>query len=284
VVGRVAGLREHLRWYDSRPLSGRRILVTRPREQAADLVDQLETLGAEAIEAPMIRIAPPEDPSPLNEATVQPDIFDWIVFTSPNAVDAFMRSLLDRHGDVRALKGPRLCAIGPGTAERLAKHGIKVDLVPAEYRAEGVVAALRDSGPLEGTHVLFPRADIAREIIVEQLRHAGAQVTDVVAYRTVLDEGAREGEPDVYGMLLERRIDVVTFTSPSAVRNFARLFGEEQAADLLQHTTVAAIGHTTAEAVAQLAVVVSIQPEMPTIPAFVQAIAAHFATAGTTAG
>jgi uroporphyrinogen III methyltransferase/synthase len=284
VVGRVAGFREHLRWYDSRPLSGRRILVTRPREQAADLVDQLESLGAEAIEAPMIRIAPPDDPTPLIDATVQPDVFDWIVFTSPNAVDAFMKSLLEQHDDVRALKGPRLCAIGPGTAERLAKHGIKVDLVPTESRAEGVVAALRDAGPLEGARVLFPRADIAREVVVDQLRQAGARITDVVAYRTVLDEATREGDPDVYGMLLERRIDVVTFTSPSAVRNFARLFGEEQATDLLQHATVAAIGPTTADAVAQLGVAVAIQPEMATIPALVRAIAAHFATAGTTAG
>jgi uroporphyrinogen III methyltransferase/synthase len=284
VVGRVAGFREHLRWYDSRPLSGRRILVTRPREQAADLVEQLEALGAEAIEAPMIRIAPPEDPTPLAEAAVQPDAFDWIVFTSPNAVDAFMKSLLEQHGDVRALKGPRLCAIGTGTAERLAKHAIKADLVPADFRAEGVVAALKDSGPIEGTRVLFPRADIARELVADQLRQAGAWVTDVVAYRTVLDETAREGEPDVYGMLLERNVDVVTFTSPSAVRNFARMFGEEQATDLLQHTTVAAIGPTTADAVRQLGVAVAIQPDMATISTFVRAIAAHFAAAGTAAG
>ena len=112
VVGRVVGLREHLRWFDARPLFGKRVLVTRPRDQAAELVDRLTALGAEAIEAPMIRIAPPEDPDPLLRAAASVDTFDWIVFTSANAVDAFMTALLDGERDVRALKGPQLCTSG----------------------------------------------------------------------------------------------------------------------------------------------------------------------------
>ncbi len=276
VMGRVAGLREHVRWFDTRPLFGRRVLVTRPREQAAELVDLLAALGAESIEAPMIRIMPPEDPGPLIRAAADPDIFDWIVFTSANAVDAFMQALVDGPLDVRALKGPRLCTVGTGTAERLATHGIKVDLVPDEFRAEAVVGAMALSGPLDGTRVLLPRSDIGRELIAEQLREAGAIVTAVVAYRTVLEETPADNDPDVYRMLLEATIDVVTFTSASAVRNFAKIYGTDQARDLLMHTTVAAIGPVTAEAATQLGIAVTVQPATYTIAALVDAIAAHF--------
>jgi uroporphyrinogen III methyltransferase/synthase len=277
IAGRVVNFREHLRWFDTRPLFGRRVLITRPRAQAADLVDRLAALGAEPVEAPMIRIAPPEDPGPLLEAAARPEAFDWIVFASSNAVDAFMTALLDGHRDVRSLKGPRLCATGSGTAEALARYGIKVDLVPVEFRAEGVVAALVALGPLEGVRVLLPKADIGRDVIGEALRERGARVTEVVAYRTMLEDTQRDEEPDVYKMLLEGRIDVVTFTSPSAVRNFARVYGEEQVADLLKHTVVATIGPVTSEAVAQIGVPVAVEANMHTVPAMVEAIAAHFA-------
>jgi len=277
VVGRVAGFREYLRWFDARPLFGRRVLVTRARDQAADLVDRLTALGAEAVEAPMIRIAPPEDPSDLLDAAGRADEFDWIVFSSANAVEAFMTALLDGNRDLRALKGPRLCAVGSGTAEKLAQYGIKVDLVPDEFRAEGVLTSLASLGPLEGSRVLLPRADIARDVVAAGLRAAGATVTDVVAYRTVLEDAQREGDPDVYGQLLEGRIDVVTFTSGSAVRNFAKVYGAEQIADLLKKTVVAVIGPTTAESARSLGIPVTVQPSPSTVPALVDAIAAHYA-------
>ncbi len=275
IVGRVVGLRDHLRWFDARPLSGVRVLVTRPRDQAAELVDRLAALGAEAIEAPMIRILPPEDDGPLRRAAAEPDVFDWIVFTSANAVDAFMNALLDGERDLRALKGPSLCTVGASTADHLARYGIKVDLVPDEFRADAVVAALAKHVQLDGARVLLPRADIGRELVAEGLRHAGAVVTDVVAYRTVLDDAQREGNPDIYRMLLDGKIDVVTFTSPSAVRNFAKIYGAEQAADLLKDTVVAVIGPVTAEAAEQLGINVTVQPGTYNVPALVDAIAAH---------
>ena len=278
VVGRVVGFREHLRWFDTRPLFGRRVLVTRPREQAGELADALIALGADAISAPMIRIAPPDDPGPLQQAVADPGAFDWIVFTSANAVDSFMTALLDGERDIRALKGPRLCTVGPGTAEKLTQYGIKVDLLPDEFRAEAVVSAIAGRQSLAGTRVLLPRADIGREVIGEQLRDAGAVVTDVVAYKTVLEDAQREDDPDIYGMLLEGRIDVVTFTSASAVRNFTKTFGAEQASDLLRKTVVAVIGPVTADAARQLGIPVTIQPPSYTIPALVDAIAAHYAT------
>src|SRR4051794_31948055 len=185
VIGRVAGLREHLRWFDDRPLFGRRIVVTRSREQAGDLVELLEARGAEAIQAPTIRIAPPEDTEPLDRACAGAGQYDWIIFTSANGVDAFMRRLLAGF-DIRSLKGVRIGAVGASTAERIARYGVRVDLTPEEFRAEAVIEALKAAGPLTGTRILLPRADIAREVLTDQLRDAGADVTEVVAYRTQL--------------------------------------------------------------------------------------------------
>ncbi|HEV3141812.1 MAG TPA: uroporphyrinogen-III C-methyltransferase [Vicinamibacterales bacterium] len=279
VVGRVTGLREHLRWFDERPLFGKRVLVTRPRTQAGDLADLLEAAGAEAIEAAMIRIAPPDDYGPLDEVCARAGDFSWIVFASVNAVDAFIERLLAGPQDLRALKGVRLCAVGPATAERLARAGLKVDFTPAEYRAEGVLRAMIEAAPggrLAGERILLPHADIGRELLADELRKQGAEVTEVIAYRTIAVEPEREGEPDIYRMLLERRIDVVTFTSPSSVRNFVRILGPEPAADLLRGTAVASIGPVTADAAKQCSIDTTIMPDTHTIPALADAIVAHF--------
>jgi uroporphyrinogen III methyltransferase/synthase len=276
VAGRVTALREHLRWFDTRPLFGRRILVTRPREQAAELSERLEALGAEAIEAPLIRIAPPDDYEPMDRACASLDRFDWIVFTSANAVDSFMGRLLASALDVRALGRVRLCAVGPATSDRLRRYGLKVDAVPAEYRAEALAQVLAATGDVRGLRVFLPRADIGREVVATELRRHGAEVTEATAYRTVLIDPEREGGPDVYRMLLERRLDVVTFTSASAVRSFVTILGEEPAADLLSTTIVASIGPVTAEAAAQHHILTTIMPAAYTIPALVQAIVDHF--------
>ena len=273
VVGRVAALRQHLRWFDVRPLFGKRVLVTRARDQAGDFVQAIEATGAEAIEAPMIRIIPPSDYAPLDEACARVGSFDWIVFASSNAVDAFLERLLATPQDLRALSGVKLCAVGAATAARLADRGLKVDLMPSEFRAEGVIQAM---GDVQGANILLPRADIGRELLAEDLKKGGAIVTEVVAYRTVVAEPQREGEPDIYQMLLNGRIDVVTFTSPSAVRNFVRVVGEEPAADLLRTTIVAAIGPVTAEAAAQYHITAQIIPAHHTIPALVAGIVEHF--------
>jgi uroporphyrinogen III methyltransferase/synthase len=279
VVGRVTGLRNHLRWFDARPLFGKRVLVTRAREQAAELVDALEALGAEAIEVPMIRVVPPEDYGPLDDACARVHEFDWIVFSSANAVEAFMHRLLATAHDVRALNGVKLCAVGPATSERLARYSLKVDVVPPEYRAESLAQTLVEGGDVRGLKVFLPRADIGREVVATELRRHGAEVTEAVAYRTVTVDPEREGGPDVYRMLLDRRLDVVTFTSASAVRNFVGLLGEEPAADLLGKTVVASIGPVTAEAAAQCGIETTVMPGEYTISALVEAIVRHVARA-----
>jgi len=274
VVGAVVGLREHLRWFDQRPLFGRRIVITRSREQAAELVERLEALGADPIVAPSIRIEPPESYDQLDREVAAASSYDWVVFTSANGVDHFMARLQAGPGDIRDLKGVRICAIGPSTAGRLEKRGIRVDLMPPEYRAEAVLDALKARTDLKGLRILLPRADLAREVLPDELRAAGADVTEVTAYRTVLAEAG--GEPDVYRMLLDRRVDAIMFTSASTVRNFVKIIGAEPAADLLRTTVVACIGPVTAEAAQQLGIRTSVMPPTYTIPALVDALVDHF--------
>ena len=170
VVGKVVGLRDHLRWFDERPLFGKRVLVTRSREQSGELIELLEAAGAEPVEVPLIRIAPAEDLAPLDEACAAAGTYDWIVFTSANGVEAFMGRLLESGRDARALAGARVCAVGPGTASRMNRYGIRVDLMPHDHHGEAIVKALAADGPLRGTRVLLPKADIAREVVAEQLR------------------------------------------------------------------------------------------------------------------
>jgi uroporphyrinogen III methyltransferase/synthase len=278
VVGRVAALRQHLRWFDNRPLSGRRVVVTRPKEDAPDLSDRLAAAGAEAIEAPMTRISPPESWALLDKAVEQIESFGWIVFTSVNSVDHFMQRLY-RTADVRALGDVRVCAVGPSTRDRLLRYGLRSDLVPGDFRAEGVVAALAAASPLHGVRVLVPCADVGREQLVEALTEAGANVTGIVAYRTLPPEPDPDHDPDVYRMLLDRKVDAVTFTSAASIRNFAATFGAEQAADLLQQTVVAVCGPVTAEAAARLGIRITLMPKEYTVGALVQALAEHYRAA-----
>jgi uroporphyrinogen III methyltransferase / synthase len=273
VVGAVAGLRDHLRWFDNRPLFGRRIVVTRSREQAGDLVDRLEALGAETIPVPTIRILPPEDTALMDAACDVAHTFDWVVFTSANGVEHFMKHFLGRR-DIRDLKDVRICTIGPATTAALERYGVRVDLTPAEYRGEAVIAALTSGETIRGTRFLLPRAQIARELLGDELRAAGGDVVEVAAYTTAVT--ADKAGPDVYRMLLDRTIDAVTFTSASTVRNFVQIVGEEQAGDLLRGTVVAAIGPVTAEAAEQLGIATTVMPAEYTIPALVDALVVHF--------
>jgi uroporphyrinogen III methyltransferase / synthase len=278
VVGPTVGLRDHLRWFDERPLFGQRIVVTRSREQAGAFVDRLAELGAHPVLAPSIRIEPLDDFTELDSAIASVADYDWIAFTSANGVDHFMRRFLHVSRDIRELKGPRLCAIGPATAERLARFHLHIDLMPEEDRGEAVAAALAAQGSIEGARVLLPRADIAREALPDELRRAGATVDDVATYRTVREQLGREEEADIYKMLLEGAIDIVTFTSASSVRHFVSTLGEEQAADLLSRVQVASIGPVTAEAAQQLGIATTIMPTQSyTIPALVDAIVAAVA-------
>lgn len=274
VVGKVVGLRDHLRWFDQRPLFGRRVLVTRSREHAGELVELLEAAGAEAVEAPVLRVAPMDHFEALDAATDAVPGLDWVVFSTVNGASGFLNRLHARGKDARALAGPKLCAVGVGTAERLARAGIRADLVIEGQGTEAVIDALAGGESLAGTRILVPCTAGGRDSYGEALAAAGAAVTQAPAFRTLAVE--ENPELDVYGQMLQRRIDVVTFASAAAVRSFATLYGADQAADLLAHTTVATVGPSATEAVRRLGVEPTVVAAVPSMPALVEAIRAHF--------
>jgi uroporphyrinogen III methyltransferase/synthase len=273
VVGEVVGLRSRLRWLERRPLFARRVIVTRPRAQVPRFAALLEGYGAEVVAVPTIRIDPPDDPGPLDQAIGVLARFHWIVFTSANGVAAFGERLAAAGLDARALASARLAAIGPETAEALRPLGLSADLVPAEFRAEGLMAVLGPRvGP--GTEVLLVRAAEARDVLPRELETLGARVTVAPAYRTV---AAKEGADQVLALCEARRVDVVTFTSSSTVRAFLGLLPRDDTRRLLAGVALAAIGPITAGTLAEYGLAVSIMPREYTIPALAAAIAAHFA-------
>src|SRR5919107_526583 len=245
VVGDVVALREKgLDWYERRPLFGRRVVVTRARAQAGELSRDLEKLGAEVHEFPTIEIIPPEYFGPLDAAIRDLDSFSLIVFTSVNGVEAFLKRLQHHGLDLRALpRDAKVAAIGPATAQKVEQAGLRVDVVPEEYRAEALIEAL-ETASLAGERVLIPRAKVAREILPEKLREAGAEVVVPPAYESV---PLSEGKEDVSVRLQKGEIDCVTFTASSTVENFVGAFGADEAARLLDETRVACIGPITAD-------------------------------------
>lgn len=276
VVGEVASLRNHLRWFDERPLFGRRIVVTRSHEQAQELVELFENLGAQAIEAPTFRLAPPDDPEAVDRAAASVDGYAWVVFESANAVGRFLSALTRGPRDLRALGPVWVCAIGPSTADRLTASGIKPDVIVPEFRVESVAEAIAAKSPLTDQRVLLVRPDHLRDVLAENLARHGATVTDLVAYRTTTESPDAPAVQDVYRMLLDGKIDAVTFASPTAVRQFANILGEEQAADLLRTTVVASMGPVTAAAAAELGIHTTVMPEAFTVEGLVAAVVKHF--------
>jgi uroporphyrinogen III methyltransferase/synthase len=259
IVGDVAGLRGHLRWFDQRPLFGRRIVVTRSREQARDLVDLLEGLGAQTIEAPTFRLVPADDPEAIDRAVASANQYQWIVFESANAVSRFCSTLLSGARDLRALGGVRVAAIGPSTADRLESFGLHPDVVVPESGTEATANALEAAGSLSRARVLVVRPDHgrieqAREQLATELASRGADATDLIAYRTVAGSPETSATQDLYRQLLDGTVDAVTFTTPTAVQRFVDLIGRDQAADLLNQTVVVAIGPVTAAAATALGI------------------------------
>jgi len=274
VVGRVVSLREKVRWFEDLPLFGRRIVVTRARSQASALASLLEEWGAEVPCFPTIEIATPESWAPLDAAIAEVGTFDWVIFTSVNGVRSFVARLDANQADLREMKGARIAAIGPETARAIRDLHVRVDVVPNDYRAEGVLAAL---GNVRGAKILLPRAAGAREILPRTLRDRGAEVREVIAYRSVRPAA----DPTPLRAALEAgKVDMVTFTSSSTVRHFVEMFPPGEAVRLLARTAVGCIGPITADTAAELGMRVAIQPDTYTIAAFAEAIRAHFCRGG----
>jgi uroporphyrinogen III methyltransferase/synthase len=263
VVGEVVRLREKIRWYDNRPLFGRRVLVTRPREQAGELSQLLEDAGAEPVELPLIRLEPIDAavfPAPL-------DSYDWVLFASANAVVHFWR-LLSRSGhDWRALGAARIGAVGPATARALEAHHVRPDFVPEEYEAAALVTEF--PGSPAGQRILLPRAAEAPPALSEGLLAAGANVDSVAVYRNVIDETETvELERQIEG----GELDAVTFTSASTVRHFRQRWPDLD----LSSCVVACIGPSTAAAAREIGLPVTVVAEPHTAEGLVQALISVF--------
>jgi len=220
VFGEVVALRESLNWYEKRPLSGKRIVVTRTRRQASALSDRFRALGADVIELPTIRIEPPSNLREFAELVQDAHAYDWIVFTSPNGVTAFFDLFFKLYDDAREIGGAKIAAIGPATAQRVKDFHLRVDLQPDKFVAEAVVREFQKQGGVENLRILLARAEKARDVLPKQLSSLGAIVDEGFAYRTVAetrdDTGARR-------RLLEEGVDLITFTSSSTVENFLAL-------------------------------------------------------------
>ena len=288
VVGDVVKLRDTLKWYEKKPFFGQRVLVTREHSGG---FEPLEELGAEIMEFSTIEIMPPQDWKELDQAISKINSYDWIILTSANGVKYFFKRFFETDRDIRDLKGIKICAIGTKTAIEVKKYGIKVDLVPEEFNAEGLIEAFtkeirsqKTENPpipplskggkggfgseLRGMRFLLPRAEVARETFPEKVKELGGEIDVVTAYRTV--------KPEVHGKRLRRflkegRISIATFTSASTFNNFMEIMGED-ARDLLKGVAIAVIGSVTAKAVEKAGLKVDIMPKKATIEAMVEEI------------
>ncbi|MDK9707270.1 MAG: uroporphyrinogen-III C-methyltransferase [Desulforhopalus sp.] len=279
IIGEVVSLRSTIDWYEKRPLFGRKIIVTRTREQASDLVAGLEEFGANCFEYSTINIQPVDSYEILDEELERINEYHWIIFTSLNGVKYFFERLYSKGLDARNLKGPEIAVVGKSTADLLLQYGVHADLIPSVFTGEGLAESLLDQG-VEGRNILIPRALQGRELLPETLRGAGAQVTVAPVYQNCPAEGDKES---LRAELALGKIDMVTFTSSSTVRNFlAMLDGvdQDELNRLLANVKIAAIGPITAKTVTDSGLRVDVQPEQHTIPAMIEAIVDYYHGAG----
>ena len=269
VVGTVVGLREELNWFESKPLFGKGVVITRPEDQTKELGRLLSGQGARVIPFPTIKIIPPDSWRDLDRCLLRLEDYSWIVFTSANGATFFFRRLAERGGDVRDLKGIRICTIGPATAAAIESRGIRVDLLPDEYISEGVIRAFAGHR-IAGMKILLPRAADAREVIEAGLAKMGAEVDTIAVYRTVSSGRKKE---ELEALMNEGKVDVITFTSSSTVKNFVEIMGGNA---LPERIRIACIGPVTAASARDAGMNVDIFQERYTIPALVETIVKYF--------
>jgi len=271
VVGEVVHLRDRLRWFDTKPLFGKRIVVTRPRAQASIFVELLEQHGADVFLCPTIETVPLQSYEQLDAALATLSTYAWLIFTSVNGVKYFFARLQERRQDIRTLGAVRIAAIGPETARAVERFHLRVDAVPEEYRAEAVIPVL---GEVRGQRILLPRAAEARAVLPQELAARGAQVEEIAVYRTIRPRDPNTEE--LRSLLTEGKIDLVTFTSSSTVRNFVSLFPESDLQTLVSATRIGCIGPITAETAREYGLDIAVQPTSYTVPAFAEAIVEFF--------
>ena len=268
IFGQVVALREKLNWFETLALFGKRIAVTRTRQQAGEFVDRLRALGADAFELPTIRIEPPPNKREFYELVADSHIYDWIIFTSPNGVDAFFKAFFEIYRDARDFGCARIAAIGPATAERVRSYHLQVDVQPEKYVAEAIIEALQNETSVENLKFLLPRAEGAREMLAQELTRLGAIVDEAVAYRTVPETD------DVTGGIQRFRdegADMITFTSSSTVENFLAL-----KLSIPERIKTASIGPVTSKTMRAHGLKVDVEAKQHDIPGLLEAITRYW--------
>jgi uroporphyrinogen III methyltransferase/synthase len=269
VIGPVVNLREQLRWFDARPLFGKRVLITRSRTQASSLRAMLEEMGAQPVELPSVEIAPLEDSTQLDQAVARLGEFNWVIFASTNGVEALFDRLYQQGRDARAFAKTTVGAIGPTTAQALISRGIVPDFVPSRSVSEEVVMELSDRD-WKGQSVLLPGSDMGRDVLAQGLAEQGARVERVAAYRTTTPQGASEQARRI----LEQGVDVVTFTSSSTVRNLVDILDGDK--HHLEDSVIACIGPITASTAQEMGLRVDLTADEHTVEGLVQSLVRHF--------
>ena len=272
VIGDVVKLRKKLNWFESRPLFGKRIVVTRTRKQAGALGAGLRALGADVFELPTIRIEPPKNMMEFGYLVQDSHSYDWLVFTSPNGVDAFFEMFYKLYSDAREIGGVRIAAIGPATAQRVKDFHLKVDLQPAEFIAEAIIKEFQKQGTVENEKILIIRAEVTRDIIAKELSAMGGIVDEALAYRTVPETA------DVGGGISRFKAegaDMITFTSSSTVENFMAL-----QLPLPPDLKTASIGPVTSKTMRELGLRVDVEAKQHDVPGLTRAIRLFWAGNG----
>src|SRR5579872_4668581 len=269
VIGDVVRLRGKLNWYENRPLFGRRIVVTRTREQASQLSRQLRDLSAEVLEIPTIKIAPTDRHQDLADALLELNSYDWIVFTSPNGVTMFFETFFKAFEDMRDIGGVRIAAVGPATAARLKELHLKVDLMPDEYDTAKIALAFTKYESIENLKILLMRAEVANPELPEALEALGAIVDDVACYKTVPETEDINGAA---AKLLESGADWITFTSSSTVENFHARFDLPALLKKFPQIKLASIGPETTKALTTLNLQPAVEAKPHTIEGLVKAL------------
>ena len=272
VVGEVVSLRERINWFESRPLFGKRIFVTRAKAQATEFLDLLSGYGAEAIPFPTLQIVAPSDWVRIDAAIDQIEQYDTIIFTSVNGVSYFRNRLKTLGRDLRILKGSSLCAIGPRTAKAIVDWGLHVDLTPETFTAEGLLEALGREG-FSGKRFLIPRAEEAREILPEEINRLGGRVDVAPVYKAVRPVYAQE---EMTALLKRGPIDMLTFASSSTLKNFFEIVGKAGMVSRFKESAIACIGPITARTAEEFGLRVDVMPKDYTFTAMTTAIVDYF--------
>ncbi|PLX87679.1 MAG: uroporphyrinogen-III C-methyltransferase [Desulfuromonas sp.] len=271
IIGEVVNYRDELRWYDNLPLFGKRFLLTRPKEQAATFITQLQALGAETICIPTIAIADPPNWQPLDDALSTLDGFDGLILTSANGVERFFKRLRTNGLDLRRLADIQIVSVGKKTAQAIEQYGLCPDLIPKQFQAEGILDELLEHG-VTGRRFLYPRAETVRPVLIDGLTAAGAEVVAPTAYRTVQPQ---KGADMIRHLLTTGELDAICLSSPSTFDNLCAMIGEDLPT-LLGTTELFSIGAVTSAAIERHGYRVALEPEVSTLDDMVDAMVQHY--------